>query len=359
MTTPATPPPPAPRPTDGEVHDDLQGFPPAPVLPDKCNGNACIHQHLSCGSFNLKQWGCTLPVGHFGPHIACGQGVHNLEVWTDATRTPIPAEVGTEEPTAGQEDDVITNPENWQRLKSHRIGEGACPKCHGTGLINTHPGIDEPCTECTTVYHNVFPEADPTARSSGDVHLRQAREEIERLKADLEWFSKRAVDLSNHLFAVDPDRLARLSPRHNNSVELAKAFITEQAAALAAAHTKALAQEWENRQLRETLQQIADIPAVAYTPDVMEMADRTITRMCEIAKVALGTPSPAPVAVGEKASAVELPKGYTRMYCHECGWSDGFWRDAAKEGAEGYCDRCNDERAFTLTPPVAGEGGEG
>jgi hypothetical protein len=175
MTTPATPPPPAPVPPE--------------LLPCPFCGGPVEYNDMS----ETEDHGLGLVQCH---HVRCrnhncrGYASYSWESQAQAhekwnTRAPLPAEPGAGKATAEHEDDEITNHENWQRLKSHRIGEAACAKCYGTGFINTHPGIDEPCPECTKVYHNLFPEHEPTAsESSGDVHLANALARIAELEAE-------------------------------------------------------------------------------------------------------------------------------------------------------------------------------
>lgn len=50
-------------------------------------------------------------------------------------------------------------------------------------------------------------------------------------------------------------------------------------------------QRAELKRLRAALEQIKDVPAVAFSRDQLEMADRTINRMSEIASVALAPQS--------------------------------------------------------------------
>lgn len=55
---------------------------------------------LDCNStiqFQGDNWGCTLPPGHEGPHIACGVWNHNYVSWEDDDLAEQPAQPQSEE----------------------------------------------------------------------------------------------------------------------------------------------------------------------------------------------------------------------------------------------------------------------
>ena len=48
-----------------------------------CNGKQCVHPEPDCTAAMQKDgfyYGCTLSVGHDGPHVACTMTRHNIAV---------------------------------------------------------------------------------------------------------------------------------------------------------------------------------------------------------------------------------------------------------------------------------------
>lgn len=74
-------------------------------------------------------------------------------------------------------------------------------------------------TKQRDAFQNLFSEASEAFNERG--------RQIASLTTELDAMSQRAVDLTNHLAKSDRDRTARLIAKHNNSAELAMAFISE------------------------------------------------------------------------------------------------------------------------------------
>lgn len=55
---------------------------------NKCDGVMCKHGNNDCGEPSKNNYfECTLPVGHDGPHIACGYAIHNTFIWENKNET--------------------------------------------------------------------------------------------------------------------------------------------------------------------------------------------------------------------------------------------------------------------------------
>ena len=58
-----------------------------PPVGDKLRGMECVAERHGvdpdqCSIWG-RQYGCVLPKGHEGPHVACTYDVHNLDIWED------------------------------------------------------------------------------------------------------------------------------------------------------------------------------------------------------------------------------------------------------------------------------------
>jgi len=270
MTTPSTPPPPAPVPPEGYrllTIDERRNY----LLPT----DALYFDEFS-GWRLSDQAGCKLH-----ELTRADTRLHY------ATRAPLPAE-----PT-GRHNYIA--PDSLPPRRPLRV-----------------PMTQEWAMEGAHLEHGQEITAGPSSsESSGDVHLRQAREEVERLKGELAE-AQRYLALygaSDHFVTKTHDAIEKERDEARAALAAAHTKLEEYSEEIKRLHWNMREAETQARTLREELEVVTQ-SRNKYQSDF----ERVDTENMEL-RARLATPSPAPVAVGEKDKNT-CPK------CGVKGWLD-------------------------------------